>query len=885
MAGPCGLWPEDLGPSVLNPGYSENRPYHNFGCATQRNLAAMIDNPADLEQPRSETAAYTARRTEAFEKYRKGNLDHDHLSRSRQGQTQRYRQMISSPFDIPKISRTSPPPHADDYIAPAPRVSVQAFCETVATAAAVRSAAEDRRLGKAHLTVQMGGVATAIETYRTVPTPNVIILETEGGSDILAGLDELATVCDPGTRVVVIGTAHDAAPYRELVRRGVSDYVIGPVVPLDVVRSVCSLFSASEAIAVGRIIAVVGAKGGVGASTVAHNVAWAIARDLSLDSVVIDLDLAFGTAGLDYNKDPMQGIANAIFSPDRPDSVVRSTACWRNAPTISACWRRRRSLERVYDFGADAFDAIFDTLRMTTPCIVLDVPHQWSGWTKRVLVGADDILVVAEPDLANLRNTKNMLNMLKAARPNDRPPLYCLNQVGMPKRPEIERPRIRQDHREPADRFHSVRFADVRHRRQQRPDDRGNFRQSPHHQDVPADRAAADRPRRAQEAEALVPGAADQEAAGRVGGVREAAGGRSHACSPELSWGARRAATGSLPASRRAHCSLRDSNRLRSATFAAASSAGRSAFTMLSASARRPCRPTTSARFSRTRGSASGAAVGAAQDLLRLGQILCKDVGEAEIGQHGRLFRRDLQRAGIVLPRFLVSAELIEHGALRRQDPPIRIVGAVGAAEDVEGLLKIAVVRQRPPIAGEQRLVAGMSDGGLLEHGHRLGPSVPWRAAPCRIAAPRRHPWDWRESDRDEASSSRRGSAARLASVFSPSDPVMSEVPAVWQPHSPNARIADDAAKAAKPREAIRVERLLEHVSLISGRRLTRKCSQFNPKFRLRGGAPVRYRSRGANVAASHVEGRCRPNRRIERRIRNRSARPAGIGAGRPRTG
>jgi pilus assembly protein CpaD len=72
VAGPCGLWPEDLGPSVLNNGYSENRPYHNFGCATQRNLAAMIDNPADLEQPRSETAAYTARRTEAFERYRKG---------------------------------------------------------------------------------------------------------------------------------------------------------------------------------------------------------------------------------------------------------------------------------------------------------------------------------------------------------------------------------------------------------------------------------------------------------------------------------------------------------------------------------------------------------------------------------------------------------------------------------------------------------------------------------------------------------------------------------------------------------------------------------------------------------------------------------------------
>jgi pilus assembly protein CpaE len=328
------------------------------------------------------------------------------------------------------------PSHADDYIAPAPRVSVQAFCTTEETATAVRSAGEDRRLVKAHLTVKMGGMDAAVETYSTVPTPNVIILETEAGRDILEGLDQLATVCDPGTRVVVIGSTNDVAPYRELLRRGVNDYVIGPVETLDVVRSICSLFSASDAITVGRIIAVVGAKGGVGASTGAHNVAWTIARDLALDSVVIDLDLAFGTAGLDFNKDPVQGIANAVFSSDRPDTALIErlmAKCTDRLNLLAA----PATLERVYDFGEQAFDAIFDTLRMTTPCIVLDVPHQWSGWTRRALVGADDILIVAEPDLANLRNAKNMLNMLKEARPNDRPPLYCLNQVGMPKRPEI----------------------------------------------------------------------------------------------------------------------------------------------------------------------------------------------------------------------------------------------------------------------------------------------------------------------------------------------------------------------------------------------------------------------------------------------------------------
>jgi pilus assembly protein CpaD len=72
VAGPCGLWPEDLGPSIRNPSYFENKSYYNFGCAYQRNMAAMVDNPSDLVQPRSETLAYTTRRTAAFEKYRKG---------------------------------------------------------------------------------------------------------------------------------------------------------------------------------------------------------------------------------------------------------------------------------------------------------------------------------------------------------------------------------------------------------------------------------------------------------------------------------------------------------------------------------------------------------------------------------------------------------------------------------------------------------------------------------------------------------------------------------------------------------------------------------------------------------------------------------------------
>jgi len=328
---------------------------------------------------------------------------------------------------------------ADDlHIAPVPRISIQAFCETAESAAAVQAAGEDRRMAKAHLKIQMGGIAAAVEAYRNAPTPNVVLIESESRHDeLLTGLDQLAEVCDPGTRVIVVGRANDILLYRELVRRGISDYLIAPIGVIDMIRAVSSLFGAPDAKPVGRTIAVVGAKGGVGASTVAHNIAWSIARDMRLDAVVADLDLPFGTAGLDYNQDPPQGIADAVFSPERIDTAFVDrllSKCTDHLSLLAA----PATLDRAYDFGTDAFDAIFDVLRGSVPFIVLDVPHVWSGWTKRTLIAADSILIVAGPDLANLRNAKNMVDLLRAARPNDHRPLYCLNQVGVAKRPEIK---------------------------------------------------------------------------------------------------------------------------------------------------------------------------------------------------------------------------------------------------------------------------------------------------------------------------------------------------------------------------------------------------------------------------------------------------------------
>ena len=320
---------------------------------------------------------------------------------------------------------------------PVPRISIQAFCETPEVAQTIEQAASDRRMMKAHVKVHMGGIDSAVEFYQSAPTPNLVVVESQLPREALFGqLDGLADVCDVGTRVVLIGHINDVVLYRDLIRKGVSEYVIAPIDVFDFVAMVGDLYNSEDSEPLGRSIAFVGAKGGCGSSTVAHNVAWSIARTYQNDVILADLDLPFGTAGLDFNQDPIQGIAEAVSAPDRVDDVFIDrllSKCTDHLSLLAA----PATLDRTYDFEEKIFDNIVDVLRSGVPTVVLDVPHVWTSWSRRVLSIADEIVITALPDLANLRNVKNICDYLQSVRANDGPPYLVLNQVGTPKRPEI----------------------------------------------------------------------------------------------------------------------------------------------------------------------------------------------------------------------------------------------------------------------------------------------------------------------------------------------------------------------------------------------------------------------------------------------------------------
>lgn len=311
---------------------------------------------------------------------------------------------------------------------PVPRISIHAFCETPETTALLEKASVDRRLSKAHLTIHMGGVAKAIDHFQTASTPNLIILETlAGGAEIFAKLGELAEVCDPSTKVVIIGRVNDIILYRELIKQGVSEYIVRPHSPLQIIKTVADLYVDPSAPPIGKTMAFVGARGGVGSSTLAHNVGWCTAEEFKSDTVILDLDLPFGTASLDFDQEASAGLVEALSSPERLDDVLLDRLLQKHTDRLSL-FTAPSMLDRDFDLDDQAYETVLDVVRGTAPTIVVDVPHMWTTWSKRILMTADEIVITATPDLASFRNTKNLIDILGAARPNDASPTLVINQ-------------------------------------------------------------------------------------------------------------------------------------------------------------------------------------------------------------------------------------------------------------------------------------------------------------------------------------------------------------------------------------------------------------------------------------------------------------------------
>ncbi len=318
-----------------------------------------------------------------------------------------------------------------------PHITIRAFCETAAVAASTRRAANDRRLSRAVTEVGEGGIGAAVAYCTVNPTPDVLILESGAArADLLAGLADLAPVCDGKTKVIIVGGSNDIALYRELIASGIAEYLLAPVDALTIISAVLRLFPEENITHIGKIHAVIGVKGGVGSSVLAQNLAWTVSQS-TFATLLADLDLQFGTAALNFNIDCHTGFADQLPEGVRLDGALLERLLFKHGPHLSVlpC---ATAAQISTDPNLDVIEKMLDLARSMFPHVVLDLPNAWSPLVRSALVGADEILLVAEPDLANLRNARSMLDFLKQVRPNDPPPRLILNRIGVPKRKEIK---------------------------------------------------------------------------------------------------------------------------------------------------------------------------------------------------------------------------------------------------------------------------------------------------------------------------------------------------------------------------------------------------------------------------------------------------------------
>ena len=339
-------------------------------------------------------------------------------------------------LDADAASATSAPSGAETLRIP--QITIHVFCETPSLMSAMERAMADRRMSRARAKLLPGGVAAAIDLYHRETSANLIIVENRAPiAELYKQLEALADVCVAGTKVIVIGNANDVGVYRELLFRGVSDYAVAPLDPLSIISLVSRAYQESDTSRFGRVLAFVGAGGGAGSSTIAQNVAATIARSYGCSVIFADLDLPFGTAGLGFDLNPSETIAQALNDGGRFDDILLERLLTKHDDHLQVL-TAPATLDQTHELTEDAFERVLDVAQANASFVVVDVPRVWTPWVKKTLLTADEVIITALPNLASFRNLKNLIEMLKKARLNDEPPKLILNQIGVPKRAELK---------------------------------------------------------------------------------------------------------------------------------------------------------------------------------------------------------------------------------------------------------------------------------------------------------------------------------------------------------------------------------------------------------------------------------------------------------------
>lgn len=317
-----------------------------------------------------------------------------------------------------------------------PRIRIDAFVSSSEFESIVGRVAQDRRAVRTEVAVHKGGFKEAVEHYRDQPPANLILIEDHGSADELEwNIETLADCCPPSSNLLVVGTHNDIGLYRRLKQIGVSDYLVQPIRPLDLLSSIVSIFGDADQNELGIVLAFVGTRGGAGASTVAHNVAATLSRTFEATTLLVDADV-FGTAALQFDLATPQGFFDALREGENLDGeVLDRLVYWRDKRLGVLAAPDKPDGNLVPDPAS--LRHLVEQARRLAQFVVLDLPHGWNPWIAEALAMSDRVGLVATPDLPSLRNCRVLLDLVCKLRPNDAPPEIVLNRVPARGKPSV----------------------------------------------------------------------------------------------------------------------------------------------------------------------------------------------------------------------------------------------------------------------------------------------------------------------------------------------------------------------------------------------------------------------------------------------------------------
>lgn len=314
------------------------------------------------------------------------------------------------------------------------RLKIDAFSLTHDTAEAALGLRNLPKFTRCSIQHDSGGLQAAIQHFHHQPSGDVIIVEDDGDVHQLhARLEQLAEVVEPGRKLIVIGTVNDIGFYRKVLSLGVAAYLLSPASIEDIAVSIEQATHDPERPTHGRLLTFMGARGGVGSSTIAQNVAWQISSKLEKRVILVDLDLTFGTCALAFNEEPKQPIIDALTDPQRLDQVLLKRFMVGENDKLQILSTNGILRGHVIPSSA-AIEKLVDLSRQMADAVVLDLPHVWNNWVEDFAVLSDELVITANLDLPNLRDTKSLLDYLKTKRGEGRPVRLVINKSDMAKR-------------------------------------------------------------------------------------------------------------------------------------------------------------------------------------------------------------------------------------------------------------------------------------------------------------------------------------------------------------------------------------------------------------------------------------------------------------------